>query len=119
MHHDHENAKMIAAGLSELGFVVTPQPVESNIIFVDTANVGITPNELRDALAKKNIKILGSTNSRFRLVTHYQVFALPHSCLAICLGDFSHAFSTTLLFSFEIPRSARSRASLARSWCEK
>lgn len=68
---DHRRARELALHLSELpGVRVTPEPVETNILFVDAAEAGWRPGELATQLAARGVLVDGRDEGRTRLVTH-------------------------------------------------
>ena len=69
---DHENAKSLARGLSEIDeLVVQHSEIQTNMVFVDLG--GIDSDELTEFLAERGIVITGS--GRTRLVTHLDIRA--------------------------------------------
>ncbi|KAJ3196421.1 hypothetical protein HK101_009037 [Irineochytrium annulatum] len=71
MQKDHENARYLADGLEKLGFHLTKR-LDTNMVWVDTTPLGVSVNELRDELAKHNIRIFGGDIGECRWVTHLQ-----------------------------------------------
>jgi threonine aldolase len=69
---DHRRAARLAEALTGLPGV-TVLPVESNIVIVDFAPTGRTPEEVVDALAADGLRVVGFGRSRIRLVTHLDV----------------------------------------------
>ena len=74
LHIDHENAKLLAQGLTELpGIKIAPEKVQTNIVIFD---VGATGRSSRDFLAQlAERKVLGGPvdGRRVRMVTHLDV----------------------------------------------
>lgn len=72
MRETHALARKLGNHLQSLGMRLL-LPVETNMIFVDTKNTGLTVAELADGLKAKNIKILSSNGTTTRIVFHYQI----------------------------------------------
>ncbi len=73
LRRDHENARKLGTELRELGFDLTPDPVETNIFFVDTTEIDVDARELARALREKGI-VIGPRDQRvIRFVTHLDV----------------------------------------------
>ncbi len=70
---DHENAKKLGEALKELGFGLTPDPVETNILFVDTSPLGVNAKELAAYLKEEGIVIGPRDEKVIRFVTHLDV----------------------------------------------
>jgi threonine aldolase len=64
---DHENARLLADGLRELGLEVLPQ--ETNIVIAESADPGATI----ERLAAEGVEISGGGPGRIRCVTHLDV----------------------------------------------
>jgi threonine aldolase len=75
MKDTHKLAKRLAKGLQALGMSLS-FPCETNMIFLDTAKVGLVVDDLANALKKQNILISGSAGTQTRIVFHYQI--APH-----------------------------------------
>lgn len=73
LQEDHENAKMLGQELKDLGFGLTPDPVETNIIFVNTQQAGVDAFDLAKSLRKKGIVIEPRNSGNIRFVTHLDV----------------------------------------------
>src|SRR3546814_1699015 len=70
---DHANARLFAESLRNLpGIKLDPQEVETNIVFFDIADTGMTADPFCDALKKRGID-LGGAGTRIRIVTHLDV----------------------------------------------
>jgi len=70
IHEDHENCKLLAKGLREIGFTVKDEP-ETNILIADSTTLGVKFEYIKEELAKKDILILGAGYTS-RLVVHLQ-----------------------------------------------
>ncbi len=74
LHLDHENAKLLAQGLSEIpGIKIDPAKVQSNILFLEISGTGLTSFEISKRLAAQNVLANGVTPQTMRMVTHYDV----------------------------------------------
>ena len=74
LHVDHENARLLAQGLSEIpGVKIDPAKVQSNILFLEVSVTGLTSFEISKRLAAQNILANGVTPQTMRMVTHYDV----------------------------------------------
>lgn len=74
LHVDHENAKFLAQGLSEIPGVKLDVPkVQSNILFIDVSATGLTSFEISKRLAAQGVLANGVTPATMRMVTHFDV----------------------------------------------
>ncbi|KAG0310654.1 Threonine aldolase [Dissophora globulifera] len=71
MEETHMRAKWLERVFVDIGCSIT-NPVDTNMIWVDTTEAGFTVEELCAELAKENIKISGSGYAA-RVVLHYQI----------------------------------------------
>lgn len=72
MPETHALARKLATHLESLG-VRLLVPVETNMLFIDTALTGLTIADFAEALKTKNIHIFSSPSTTTRLVLHYQI----------------------------------------------
>ncbi|CEI92498.1 hypothetical protein RMCBS344292_06754 [Rhizopus microsporus] len=72
MPQTHTLARKLRDHLQLLGIKIL-LPVDTNMIFIDTAETGVTIPELADALKAKKIKILVNPGTTARIVLHYQI----------------------------------------------
>lgn len=73
LHIDHENAKVLAYGLTNIkGINIDPGKVVTNIVIFDVSDTGKTGEEICDELREHRILGIGFGNS-IRMVTHYDV----------------------------------------------
>jgi threonine aldolase len=72
MKETHKLTRRLAEGLQALGMSLD-YPCETNMIFLDTAKVGLVVDDLANALKKRNILISGSAGTHTRIVFHYQI----------------------------------------------
>lgn len=71
---DHENAKRLAWGLSEIqGIAVDPDQTETNIIIFTITNPGLTAPQVTETLKTKGVLIHALNKDQIRLVTHLDV----------------------------------------------
>ncbi|MFB6291386.1 MAG: low-specificity L-threonine aldolase [Candidatus Bipolaricaulia bacterium] len=73
LEEDHDNAKKLGKELKKLGFVLTPDPVETNIFFANTRKVGVNAKDLAEYLKDKGIVIGPRSDREIRFVTHLDV----------------------------------------------
>lgn len=69
---DHANAKILARGLSKLEGIKV-EPVETNMVFFDISELGITANLFNDRLMARGVRVSILGNTRIRAVTHLDV----------------------------------------------
>ncbi|KAI8645064.1 pyridoxal phosphate-dependent transferase [Parasitella parasitica] len=72
MKQTHELTKRLATGLQELNMELS-YPCETNMIFLNTAPVGITVDALAAALKQHGIIMSKDTDYETRIVFHYQI----------------------------------------------
>jgi threonine aldolase len=73
LHEDHERARRLAEGVAELvPGGIDPAEVETNMVFVDTEAVGMTPLE---ALRRLEVEGVGTTlvSGKVRMLTHVDI----------------------------------------------
>jgi threonine aldolase len=74
LHLDHENARFLAEGLSQVrGIKIDPAKVATNILVFDIAATGMNSTELCRQLAQRNILASGVNPELVRFVTHMDV----------------------------------------------
>ncbi|KAG0050990.1 Threonine aldolase [Gryganskiella cystojenkinii] len=71
MSETHKQTKYLEDVLIQIGCQII-NPVETNMIWIDTSDAGFTVEELMAELSKQNIKISGSGTAA-RIVLHYQI----------------------------------------------
>jgi len=69
---DHENSRLLAEGLGKIEGINISE-TETNILFIDISDLGITGKKFKDELSKKNIIVSSRWDTIFRLVTHYGI----------------------------------------------
>ncbi|KAG2211815.1 hypothetical protein INT47_004501 [Mucor saturninus] len=72
MPETHRLAKELASSFEKLGMTLS-MPCETNMVFIDTANVRLTVDDLHHALKAKNIIISSGSGTQARIVLHYQI----------------------------------------------
>jgi threonine aldolase len=73
LRDDHLNARRLAGGLSELGFRIDMQRVQTNIVLFSPLDVGISVRAMVADLARQGIKLDGRSESTIRCVTHKDI----------------------------------------------
>jgi threonine aldolase len=69
---DHENAQILARGLSEIPGI-SVEPVETNLIFFDVSGLGITAEDFNALLKRRGVRVSVLGKTRGRAVTHLDV----------------------------------------------
>ena len=71
LQEDHDHAKLLAQELADIpGIKIDADGVQTNIIMLDIAGMGLNGDQLAEHLKKENILINGSKDGEIRLVTH-------------------------------------------------
>jgi threonine aldolase len=71
---DHENAKVLSVGLSEIkGLRVDPDRVFTNIVYMDVTGRGLTESDLAVRLETEGVRLIPVGPQRLRAVTHYHI----------------------------------------------
>jgi len=71
---DHDNARLLAEGLVELGMKVDLETVQTNMVFLNVPRTMMDIKDFVEELANKGILVVPKPRSnRIRLVTHYGV----------------------------------------------
>jgi len=74
LHRDHENARVLAEGLSRMkGIRLAPEKVVTNIVIFDVEGTGRTAAEICSELAKRKVLAGPFAKYTIRMVTHYDV----------------------------------------------
>lgn len=74
LEEDHQNARRFGEIVAQCkGIRLDPEPVETNMVFVDTADAGVVASEIRDRLEERGINVGAVTETRLRAVTHLDV----------------------------------------------
>jgi threonine aldolase len=72
LSEDHENAQILAKGLSEIKGI-SVEPVETNLIFFDVSGLGLTAEAFNERLRKYGVRVSVLGKTRARAVTHLDV----------------------------------------------
>jgi len=74
LHIDHENARFLAQGLTEIpGIKINPTKIVTNILFFDVSETGLSAAEVTEQLRRRGI-LANANHARFiRMVTHCDV----------------------------------------------
>ena len=71
---DHENARILAAGIKGIpGLATEPKRVQTNIVYIDLLATDLTDDEFIKRLAENGLKLSHTGPRRFRMVTHYGI----------------------------------------------
>lgn len=71
---DHENANLLAEHISAIpGMALVHERIETNLVFFDVAETGLTASEISSRLLEKGVRIGAENASRMRAVTHLDV----------------------------------------------
>jgi threonine aldolase len=74
MAEDHENAQYFADAIGNLpGIRVEPDRIETNMVFFDVSQTGLTAGELHQRLLDRGVRIGENDRYRMRVVTHLDV----------------------------------------------
>ena len=70
---DHEHARILATGLSEMGLHVDLTTVQTNIVIFDVSPIGKTAHDFAAQLGQNGIKVNVFSEYKIRMVTHLGV----------------------------------------------
>lgn len=73
LREDHENAKFLAVKLREIGYMVNPEEVETNMVILRTGNLRVNAHQLLKAMKERGVLAVAFSDSSIRLVTHNDV----------------------------------------------
>lgn len=74
LHHDHQNAQLLAQGLAAIPSIrLDPAKVVTNILIFDVSGTGLESDEISRRLAAQGVLANGVTSTTMRMVTHYDV----------------------------------------------
>lgn len=72
--NDHAHTRQLAEGLSDLpGISVDPNRFKTNILYIDITGGDLSSNDLAIHLEAKGIRILPTSPTQLRAVTHYHI----------------------------------------------
>ena len=69
---DHDNAKILARGLAQINGITVEAP-ETNLVFFDTKQTGLTADELADRVRRQGVMVSTVGRYRVRACTHLDV----------------------------------------------
>jgi threonine aldolase len=72
LQEDHDHAWLLAEGLASVPGVMVEQPVETNMVFFDTSEAGISHADFLARLHEQGVR-MGTIGARIRAVTHLDV----------------------------------------------
>ena len=71
---DHENAKILANGISEIeALSINVDKVKTNIIYFNLESNKINSNQLLEGMKKSGVLFFEVSPNQYRLVTHYGI----------------------------------------------
>jgi len=74
IEEDHEHARRLAAGISEIpGLSIEQERVTTNILYFSLEENRLSAEDLLARCDQSGVKFLPTGNSRFRMVTHYGI----------------------------------------------
>jgi threonine aldolase len=74
MAEDHANAQLFADSIANLpGVRVEPDRIETNMVFFDVSQTGMTAAEVHRRLLERGVRIGENDRYRMRVVTHLDV----------------------------------------------
>jgi len=80
---DHKKAKKLSEVLSECNFVISVEPVETNIV-IFYLKEGVDENEFLDKMKQNNILMVSMGDGKLRMVTHLDYTDVMHNnCLNV------------------------------------
>lgn len=80
LNEDHKKAREIGEVLSQLSFIKTVEPIETNIVIFEL-NDRYSETDFLNQLKEKNIYIIGMGSSKLRMVTHLDYTDAMHDAL--------------------------------------
>lgn len=69
---DHANARLLAEGLSQVGGLQV-EPVETNMVFIDIAQLGVTADVFNGKLMEQGLRLSIGSPTRLRAVTYLDI----------------------------------------------
>jgi threonine aldolase len=74
LEEDHENARVLAKGVAEIGGVsIDPSKVQTNIVIFDVSRTGKKAGDICAALKVEGVLAIGISDTQIRMVTHLDV----------------------------------------------
>lgn len=80
LKEDHKKAKEIGAVLTEMLWIKTVEPIETNIIIFEL-NKDVNETAFLNSLAQQHIRIIGMGSNKLRMVTHLDYTDAMHEVL--------------------------------------
>jgi threonine aldolase len=85
---DHDNARLLAEKLAQLpGISITPDKVQTNLVFFDVRGTGMSAQEIAGKLLQKGVRIGIESRHRMRAVTHMDVARADVAVVIQALGE--------------------------------
>ena len=93
---DHSNAQILAAAIRDsAGLRLTPEIVDSNIVFFEVDPRLATAKQFADALKQQNVLALSLSKTRLRVVTHLDVSTAQVRLAAEMIHDLAADYDAT------------------------
>ncbi|PLV55588.1 low-specificity L-threonine aldolase [Thermotoga sp. SG1] len=73
LREDHENARFLATKLKEIGYQISPEDVETNMVILRTSNLRVNASMFLKELEENGVLASVLSNTEIRLVTHKDV----------------------------------------------
>lgn len=73
LKEDHDNAKLLALKLKEIGYVVDPESMETNMVILNTDNLKVNAPQFVKIMRENDILSNAISESSIRFVTHKDV----------------------------------------------
>jgi len=85
---DHDNARLLAEKLAQLpGISITPDKVQTNLVFFDVRGTGMSAQEIAGKLLQKGVRIGIEGRHRMRAVTHMDVVRTDVAVVIQAFGE--------------------------------
>lgn len=73
LSEDHENARVLAQGLVELGLEIDMETVQTNMVFFQVPSEMMEAKQFRENLGKSGVRVNPPAGRRVRMVAHYGI----------------------------------------------
>lgn len=90
LQEDHDNAKLLAQKLQQLGYGVDPEEVETNMVVVDVTPTGKDVHTMETELRSRGVLANANSPKTLRLVTHY---GITRDDVIMAVDAFAHIMS--------------------------
>ena len=90
LQEDHDNAKLLAQKLQQLGYGVDPEAVETNMVVVDVTPTGKDVHTMETELKSRGVLANANSPKTLRLVTHY---GITRDDVIMAVDAFAHIMS--------------------------